>query len=116
MGIKGWLRNGCRILLGWMLSLREHKNGSWNKIANTTFHRIIIDFEMQALQDLKEVNDQRFDSIDKRWGQVEDALRIEHKERQGDVHLLRERLQDRLSVSDNLEKTKAKVPPSACRL
>lgn len=31
---------------------------------------------MQALQDLKEVNDQRFDSIDKRWEQVEDALRI----------------------------------------
>lgn len=64
---------------------------------------------MQALQDLKEVNDQRFDSIDRRWGQVEDALRIEQKERQGDVHLLRERLQDRVSVADNLEKSKAKV-------
>lgn len=44
---------------------------------------------MQALQDLKELNDQRFDSIDKRWGQVEDALRLEQKERKGDVHLLR---------------------------
>lgn len=64
---------------------------------------------MQALQDLKEVNDQRFDSIDRRWGQVEDALRIEQKERQGDVHLLRERLQDRVSVADNLEKSKARV-------
>ena len=64
---------------------------------------------MQAMQDLKEVNDQRFDSIDRRWGQVEDALRIEQKERQGDVHLLRERLQDRVSVADNLEKSKAKV-------
>lgn len=31
---------------------------------------------MQALQDLKEKNDQRFDCIDKRWGQVEDALRL----------------------------------------
>jgi hypothetical protein len=64
---------------------------------------------MQALQDLKELNDQRFDSLDKRWGQVEDALRLEQRERQGDVHLLRERLQDRMSVADTLEKNKAKV-------
>jgi hypothetical protein len=70
---------------------------------------------MQALQDLKEVNDQRFDSIDRRWGQVEDALRIEQKERQGDVHLLRERLQDRVSVADSLEKSKAKVQLFSCR-
>ena len=70
---------------------------------------------MQALQDLKEVNNQRFDSIDKRWEQVEDALKIEQKERQGDVHLLRERLQDRVSVADNLEKNKAKVWVLSCR-
>jgi hypothetical protein len=44
---------------------------------------------MQALQDLKEQNDQRFDCIDKRWGEVEDALRIEQKERHGDVVILR---------------------------
>jgi hypothetical protein len=70
---------------------------------------------MQALQDLKELNDQRFDCIDKRWEQVEDALRIEQKERQGDVHLLRERLQDRVSVADNLEKSKVKVRVFSCR-
>lgn len=70
---------------------------------------------MQALQDLKEINDQRFDSIDRRWGQVEDALRIEQKERHGDVNLLRERLQERVSVADNLEKSKVKVQLYSCR-
>ena len=46
------------------------------KIANPKFYRIINNFEMQALQNLKELNDQRFDSIDRRWEQVEDALRL----------------------------------------
>ena len=85
------------------------------KIANPTFYRIIIDFEMQALQDLKEINDQRFDSIDKRWEQVEDVLRLEQKERQEDVHLLKERLQDRVCVADSLEKNKSKVRLLQCR-
>ena len=31
---------------------------------------------MQAFQDLKEQNDERFNCIDKRWSKVEDALRI----------------------------------------
>lgn len=57
---------------------------------------------MQVFQDLKEQNDQRFSSIDKRWSQVEDALRIEQKERQGDVSILRERIQDRVSLSETL--------------
>ncbi len=40
---------------------------------------------------------------------MEEALRLEQKERQEDVHLLKERLQDRVCVADSLEKNKAKV-------
>lgn len=46
---------------------------------------------------------------------MEEALRLEQKERQEDVHLLKERLQDRVCVADSLEKNKVKVIIFQCR-
>ena len=34
---------------------------------------------MQSIYDQKEVNEDRFNAIDQKWGRVEDAFRIEAK-------------------------------------
>ena len=57
---------------------------------------------MQAFQDQKEVNEERFNEIDKRWARVEEAIRVEEKERTEDSSILHHQFKEHNQVASTL--------------
>lgn len=64
---------------------------------------------MQALQDQREDNELRFGNIEKRWSVIDEAVRIEAKERGEETQLLQGTLGNMNFASQKLESTKAQV-------
>lgn len=64
---------------------------------------------MQALQDQREDNELRFGNIEKRWSVIDEAVRIEAKERGMETQLLHGTLGNMNFASQKLESTKAQV-------
>lgn len=64
---------------------------------------------MQALQDQREDNELRFGNIEKRWSVIDEAARIEAKERGEETQLLQGTLGNMNFASQKLESTKAQV-------
>lgn len=58
---------------------------------------------MQAQQNQKEVNEGRYETIDKRWSVVEDAFRIESQERSQDLSVLKDQLKVRKNQVSEVE-------------
>ena len=64
---------------------------------------------MQEIQDQKEVNEERFCEIDRRWSRVEQAFRVEDKERGADVEDLHSQLRQHNQIASTLESRKIQV-------
>jgi hypothetical protein len=62
-------------------------------------------------QDRRETSESRFSEIDQRWSRVEDALRVQAKERGQDLTDLGQQLQHQNSTSSSLETRKIQVLP-----
>jgi len=64
---------------------------------------------MQSIYDQKEINEERFNAIDQKWGRVEDAIRIEAKERCSDITGLSQNLKQHAKTANTLETRKIQV-------
>jgi hypothetical protein len=64
---------------------------------------------MQALQDQREENELMFGSIEKRWSVIDEAVRIEGKERGEETQMLYGTLGNMSLAAQKLESSKAQV-------